>query len=1373
MLNSSAARWVIALFFFAIALGDTATGFQLPAQGVALLAALSALSLGFFLARLRGASVPAALLAGAFLASASRLIGYDLPRNRPPADWATRRRESADSKVIELTRRFDDLCTQTVAAARALAADPRIASAVGESNHREALRGAFDRLDAVARPETLPEVASGITLYDGWLRPLAWTGKNVDLSYAGLSLDRAVFILEQGVFTYLIAIEPLAPAPGVEGAIAVEVPLAARRHVDNRYLSDFDVVTRWAGGSNVQIDYVDFREKAPELASLFERSGDHYLGGTEARPVHYFPLRSGSAILGVVSLAEEAREGLLLERKERIERLAGLVLMASFLPVVLLSARSFRSQASRARLGHSAWALRALGFTLALWSLRFGLRLVRLPLGLGTSVEDPSYYASNAFFDLFSSPIDFLATSVAVTLSILALCLPALVGLSVPRARRAVFKLASFAIGAVALYLVRELVRDTWSNANLHLARTGVLPWDPPRLAVQLGLYGFFVSACVVVLWLHVAFPTPSTATRTLGRIYFFLALGCGVLAFFRPDPAFIALCSALALLIGLELLARHLPTLVDRFRRGGLYFRIGLTYVLLSMPAVGFYPMLAAYEESTLRHFIEKNVASTVLHQEDSQEYVLRGALQAIDRMEQDGQLGSPERGDLAYRIWSGSGLSTSALSAAVDVYRDGKAFARFALNSEAFAGAAPGDGSNFEPTWTLEEEAYPSQPSRPRVLRARRALGGDVFSDGGVEVRVAADWSSLPFITARDPYIDLFRARGNDVPLPLAGRQVSLHVFDLQGNALFRSSNDLIVLSPDDVAEALKAPHWTDRRASGRTYGDYLFSGKGFLFALSYPSETLVDLAGELTGWTLLTGLGTVFLLGSAILASAFGAARGVRARELWGEVGSSFYNKLFVAFVAVALVPIVSLAVLVRGIMIQRLQYHVEQEGMTRAQVVERYVHDYLVRERIEANERGVAAVTDEILQWIGGLVEADVDLYSRGDLVATSKRALFASGLLPTRAVPAVYREVVVNRADHSIHWEAVGDFRYLVVSVPISLERWREPGIVSIPLASRQREINQEVASLNQTVLLAAICFSLAAAALAYSLARRMAEPINKLTAATRRIAQGDFDVRLETEARDEIGALYNGFNQMASDLKREREQAEHASKLEAWAEMARQVAHEVKNPLTPIQLSAEHLRRVYHDKTVDFAAVLKTCTDTILQQVRTLRQITLEFSTFASPKPLARQPTDLGRLLSDTLAPYRRSVPPGVSLELQVGPALPEVDVDRKLMERTVVNLVENALQALTGRGGEVVVRAGALELNGHKEVEVTVTDNGAGIDPDALEHVFEPYFSTRAAGTGLGLAIARKTVEEHGGAISLESETGKGTVVRLRLPAS
>jgi two-component system, NtrC family, nitrogen regulation sensor histidine kinase NtrY len=240
----------------------------------------------------------------------------------------------------------------------------------------------------------------------------------------------------------------------------------------------------------------------------------------------------------------------------------------------------------------------------------------------------------------------------------------------------------------------------------------------------------------------------------------------------------------------------------------------------------------------------------------------------------------------------------------------------------------------------------------------------------------------------------------------------------------------------------------------------------------------------------------------------------------------------------------------------------------------------------------------------------------------------------------------------------------------------------------------------------------------------------------------------------------------DAFNQMADDLQRQRGELERTNRLAAWADMARQVAHDIKNPLTPIQLNAEHLRRVHVDQGRPLGNVIDECVSNILGQVRLLRQIASEFSSFASvpePRPLD---TNLGDLVSEVIEPYRAGLAGRVVIAAHI-PPMPPVCIDRMLIGRALTNIIENALHAMPG-GGTLTIDA-ALAPN--RRVQLRVTDTGVGMDADSLAKIFEPYFSTKAIGTGLGLTIAKRNVEANGGTISVTSERGMGTGVTITLP--
>ena len=1340
----------------------------------------------------RNQPVPFVLLASVVLALAVRFGGYETVAQRSPEEWTELNQQYGESLAIRVTERFARLSHRASLIAKRLASEPALIDAVAEPETRELIAAAFRELENARLPRPLAqniEAVPGAVLYDQYLDPLAWAGKTVDLAPYFETLEDAVtseiFVFQQGVFTHLIVFEPLATG---DGSLSIEIPLDARRRIDNRYLRDFDVVSSWSGKS-VSTDYVDVRETAPELALFFDRSSDRYWGGTELARVFYFPLRPPSGeLLGVVSLAAEAPAAALLERRRAIQHVAGLTLsLAALFTVFWFGVKLWRR-------GNAMNATLFLG---SLWGLRLILSSARLPLGLGTALDNPAYYASNLFFDFFGSPVDFFLSGLFILLSALTICFPVLEkpgerlqggqrGLQALQGVRGLQGLqgwlgaflahVSTRVGAVALLLLTlGILSDTWSNSNLSLASPGLIPPDLPRLAVQLALLMLLFTAGILIVSLIALVERMSGrgGRGSLHRLARYCALDALVFAFaysiFARGSESATLALVLPLLFAFEFLAFARSGFVDGLQVGGVYSRFAALFLALFVPVLAFYPAIAYYENRIAREFIQGTVAPLVLHQGDSQLYVMRETLRAVERMQAAGQLASPDRDQIAYRVWSGSDLSVFALSSAVEVFDEaGALVSRFALNfPDTELGWHQPEGPAPE-EWVIDEETYPGEPNRPRVFHARRGFPTEDGSQWDFQIRLVADWSNLEFIDTRNPYIDLFRSPAAETPLPFPHRELALFVFDQHGSPIFPSEPTLSLDLMDYSAES--EPRWIEQHLEGNRYDAWVFSDPDYVYALAFPAKPLLGYGADVAGWAILVALITLALLSIPMWIGLLGGPKTLRPSDIWRDVGTSFYGKLFVAFVLLALIPIASLAFLVRGIMVQQLRQDVEQEGIARARVVSRFVRDYLLLDRIDASERGVAAVSDPLLEWVSSLVKADVDLYSRGELVATSERELFDSGLLPTRAVPAAYREVVLGRANHSIHRESVGAFQYLVVSVPIALERWREPGILSLPLASRQREIDERVAALNQMVLLASLCFFLIAATLAYLLARRIAGPINTLTATTHSVAQGDFDVSLDTSSRDEIGALFRSFNQMTADLKRQREHLERTKKLEAWAEMARQVAHEIKNPLTPIQLSTEHLLRVYQDPNVDFDEVLKGCSDTILQQIQTLRRISMEFSAFASPFPLSPEPTDIERLLKETLDPYRQAPPPEVTIDIDASPALPTVLVDRRIIQRAVINLVENSLNALNG-GGRVLVKLRASHSDGHDWVKMEVSDTGAGIDRETLARVFEPYFSTRAAGTGLGLAIVRKAVEEHGGEISVESVKGHGTRVLIKLP--
>ena len=320
------------------------------------------------------------------------------------------------------------------------------------------------------------------------------------------------------------------------------------------------------------------------------------------------------------------------------------------------------------------------------------------------------------------------------------------------------------------------------------------------------------------------------------------------------------------------------------------------------------------------------------------------------------------------------------------------------------------------------------------------------------------------------------------------------------------------------------------------------------------------------------------------------------------------------------------------------------------------------------------------------------------------------------------------------------------------------------GQVEISVAS------QGLARAAGTVLVAFLGALLAGAVAAVAagrlIASRITRPVEALRDAAARVAGGDLSARVGVPASGEVGQLVQAFNAMTQDLASGRARLAQAERVAAWREVARRLAHEIKNPLTPIAMSVETLRDAQASGRPDFVEIFDEGTRTIGEEVRRLKRIVDEFSRFARLPAPERTPVAPEELVSSVLALF--PPPPGLELERRVDEPLPAVWADRDQAVQVLLNLVRNALDAMP-QGGTLRVSARA-EQGG---VSLSVTDTGPGIAPEDLPHLFEPYFTRKEGGTGLGLAIAQRIAEEHGGRLEVASTPGEGSVFTFWLPAA
>jgi two-component system, NtrC family, nitrogen regulation sensor histidine kinase NtrY len=276
-------------------------------------------------------------------------------------------------------------------------------------------------------------------------------------------------------------------------------------------------------------------------------------------------------------------------------------------------------------------------------------------------------------------------------------------------------------------------------------------------------------------------------------------------------------------------------------------------------------------------------------------------------------------------------------------------------------------------------------------------------------------------------------------------------------------------------------------------------------------------------------------------------------------------------------------------------------------------------------------------------------------------------------------------------------------------------------------------------------------------------ARRITGPLRELADGANAVAGGSLDAAVPVRTRDEVGELAATFNGMIRDLVTARDELVRAERVAAWREIAQRIAHEIKNPLTPIQMAIETLQRAHKKSASQFDALFGESAQTILDEVGRLKRIVHEFSSFARMPAPTLAPVDVSEIVDAALALYKGGE---TALELTLPRDLPPALADKEQLTQVVINLVENARDAVAG-GGRIRVTTRAAD----GRIELEVTDDGPGLSDEARAKLFTPYFTTKPRGTGLGLAIVHRIVSDHGGDIRVGGAPGSGAVFTITLP--
>jgi len=363
-------------------------------------------------------------------------------------------------------------------------------------------------------------------------------------------------------------------------------------------------------------------------------------------------------------------------------------------------------------------------------------------------------------------------------------------------------------------------------------------------------------------------------------------------------------------------------------------------------------------------------------------------------------------------------------------------------------------------------------------------------------------------------------------------------------------------------------------------------------------------------------------------------------------------------------------------------------------------------------------------------------------------------------------PTVWWQMKEGRTHRYIIPEKIGKLNYISIYQPIRLPNNHVFGYLQVPYYVSQNELNQEISNF-LVILINIIAFVfLISGALAFWISGSITKSFNIIAGKMDRIRLSERNERIVWNKNDEIGHLVSRYNKMVDQLEESARMMARTERELAWREMARQVAHEIKNPLTPMKLSLQFLQKAIREKSPDVKQISERVAGNLVGQIDHLSNIATEFSQFANLGNYNPELFDLQTLLKDVVQLY--DMQEHVNVKWEMLPFSLMLKADKTQVNRLFTNLFQNAVEASPkGEDIEIIITE---ELRPNSVI-ISLADNGVGIPESVQPNIFRPNFTTKSAGTGLGLAICKAIVENAGGQISFTTEAGKGTKFLVQFP--
>jgi signal transduction histidine kinase len=1107
--------------------------------------------------------------------------------------------------------------------------------------------------------------------------------------------------------------------------------LAFRPQLRAPYLSEYQFLK---GG---HVDYWDFRDDVSGFEQIFARHEDEYRGeprlDSEAQQI-FFPLRNEQAeIVATVNLTSPSLRSIHSRLRENMILLFTLTLVLCLVLLVIGLIQAYLSSPRR-----RAGAVSLLVLVLA------SLRVAFVPLSRLERVQSLRVFspAQSGFFSigrLTQSPADILLSTLFLFLIIGALTMFAWDHVR-DKMRRlplaAVWTFDTLLVGA-ALFLAviyNGFVSRLVANSNLNLLR---FSGDLSFLFLHLGLV-FFLLSCGCVFFLS------ARLVRRLSPRWWVALPPPGIFLLVPGSRSDILLkTAAIAILVLGSLLA---APLLSSKRRGFLFALIFLAALLNSVE-------LHFHSSARLDSLVQNFLRNTILAQEDWADFIILQSLPEIEKRKPFiiSFLRNPDPSPLAQSLWE------STLAAKFNWYSilevldaEGGVLSRFSLNiSQLYQ---PEIELPLSPTWKVSRVNVPSLGKEREFILAYKDWYSEDQYLGRMTFSLAIDPEMLPFLYSANPYFELLKVS----LLPSLNQQeFGFAIFDGRGKLLFNPYRISSGIAAGTLEQIERSPEgiWSSFRDKGRVFRSFYFRFQNRVYAFLIPQKNILGLTVEFLKLTIFyLGLAFLFLV---LIPALMGRKK--LASYLW-----SFSSRVNAAFITITVISLLLFTLFSHRFFTRTFSQRFLEKAEVHANFARNIMQDFVTLQQEE--KATLIAPTDDLVLWISSAIATDVNLYGEGRLISSSRREFFDWGFLPELIDGEAYYRIRYENKPFYIQRPRIGGYSYQSLTIPYAIRRAQY--LISLPFPFEAQEIAGATEELVEFLVFISAFLILFVLIFARGIGRMIISPVKKLLAGTREVGLGNLEIAVEHRSHDEMKTLVDGFNTMIKDLKRHQQEIADLSKKAAWAEMAQKVAHEIKNPLTPIQLSAEHILRVYDDKSGDFEKALRESASYIIGEVENLRRIAQEFLELSRVSSLTKEAFDLREAVGEVVSPYRKVISERIRFrEVFEGEEFP-VEADKSKIKIAFRNIFINAIEAIRGRG-EIEIRLRAEKEN----LVVVIRDSGIGMAKDLVERIFDPYFSTKDVGTGLGLPIAKKIVEDHGGTIRVESEVQKGTVITISLP--